>query len=71
LGIDPREKVKGYCMTKMKVESEVEIDWPIVTSALSVEVEPGLLELSVFKMLTPMRLLMGRLLITEPKLELA
>jgi len=63
--------VKGCCITKIKVESDVEIAWLIVTSALKVEVEPGLLALSVFKMLTAINLLIGRLFTTDPKLEFA
>jgi hypothetical protein len=63
--------VKGCCITKIKVESDVEIAWLIVTSALKVEVEPGLLALSVFKMLTAIKLLIGRLFTTDPKLEFA
>ena len=71
VGIDPIEKVKGCCITKIKVESDVEIAWLIVTSALKVEVEPGLLALSVFKMLTAIKLLIGGLFTTDPKLEFA
>jgi hypothetical protein len=63
--------VKGCCITKIKVESDVEIAWLIVTSALKVEVEPGLLALSVFKMLTAIKLLIGGLFTTDPKLEFA
>ena len=58
-------------MTKIKVESDVDISWLIVTSALNIEVDPGLLELSVFKMLTAIKLLIGGLLTTDPKFKFA
>lgn len=69
--MEPTENVKGYCMTKMKVESEVEMGCEMVTSARRAEVEPGLLAESVLRMLRLMRLVIGGLLMTEPKLELA
>ena len=69
--MEPIEKVKGYCMTKIKVEREVETACPIVTSAFSVDVEPGELALRSLRMLTPIKLVIGRLLITGPMLEFA
>ena len=55
----------------MKVERVVDTGWLIVISALKVDVEPGVLELNVFKILTAMRLLIGKLFTTAPKFELA
>lgn len=43
----------------------------MVTSALKVEVEPGLLALRVLSILTPIKFVIGGLLTTEPKLEFA
>jgi hypothetical protein len=70
-GIDPPEKEKGFWTTNIKVERAVDTGWLIVISALKVDVEPGALELKVFRILTAIRLLIGRLFTTAPKFELA
>ena len=71
VGMDPIEKVKGNCITKMKVDWEVVIACPIVTYALKVDVDPGEFALKSFKILTPIKFVKGKLLITAPKLGLA
>lgn len=69
-GIDPKEKEKGFWTIKIKVERAVDTGWLIVISALRVDVEPGEFELKVFKILTAIKLLIGKLLTTAPKFEL-
>lgn len=71
MGMEPIEKVKGYCMTNIRTDRSVGTACEIVISTLRAVIEPGELALNVLRILTDIRLLFGKALTVGPKLEFA
>jgi hypothetical protein len=69
--MEPIEKVNGCCITNIKTDRSVGTACDIVISTLRADIDPGELALNVLRILTDIRLLLGKAFIVGPKLEFA